>query len=346
MLLSVFVCCVCLTWGAAAALSQSPALDSSGPVAGGAASSQTRLNLLAWEDLAQVVFNHYANRDVTGVNWRGRFHDYGAPAAAAVSTEEWMKVAGDTLAASNDPGIRLEYRASSVDVVKREPAPDWNDAAILREFPDTRHVNGALAFGFAADGVGYLSVSSLEATDRAAFDDLSGIIDLLRRTRGLVMDLRGVTAGSESLASRLAAWFTDKQVVYALVSVRDPSAPDGWRGPLERKLDPTSTGIRYNRPLAVLIGRHTAQGGEALALMLKASGARLVGAPTAGRWGNEQPWRLTNDATVYLASWQVKLLDGSLLYGKGVQPDVLVDPGSGAFDASDPVLERALELVR
>ena len=346
MLLFALVSAACLVFSEAAGGAESATLESSSPAASVPSPEESRLNLIAWEELRQAMVNRYANRDLAGVEWRAALSEPSPSGLPAMSTRDWVKAAAAALAATGDPGIRLEYEGSTVYPVTREPAVDWNDAVILKTFPDIRHINRVFTFGFTVNAVGYLSIDSFDAAAEPDFQDLLGLIALLRNTRGLVVDLRGNAGGAESLGARLAAYFTDRRVTYATVLIRDAAAAGGWRAPLERRLEPSSIGACYNHPVAVLVGRRTGDGAEALALMFRACGVPLVGAPTAGRWGNPQPIKLANGVTVYLASWQVKLPDGSILHAMGVQPDVLVDPGPDAFGTADPVLERALEMVR
>ena len=81
-------------------------------------------------------------------------------------------------------------------------------------------------------------------------------------------------------------------------------------------------------------------------MMEQAKDCTVVGQPTFGSSGNPKPCELSNGVTVLLPSWQDMDLDGTLIEGKGLQPDVLVECTQKDFESGDPILAKALELLR
>jgi C-terminal processing protease CtpA/Prc len=59
--------------------------------------------------------------------------------------------------------------------------------------------------------------------------------------------------------------------------------------------------------------------------------------------GNPKPHDLGNGVVVFLPSWRSLELDGSLLEGKGIRPDILVETNPNVFASTDPILEKACE---
>ena len=106
-----------------------------------------------------------------------------------------------------------------------------------------------------------------------------------------------------------------------------------------RWLEPRGT--RCTGPVVVLTGPACASSNEAFLLMMRASGAKLVGERSRGSSGNPRPVELDNGVVLYVPTWQALDADGKPLEGIGIAPDVEVPWGGG-----DPVYDRALELLR
>lgn len=99
-------------------------------------------------------------------------------------------------------------------------------------------------------------------------------------------------------------------------------------------------------PATVLVNRGTRSGKEIIAYAIKKHGlARIVGDNTGGAVLPGRPFCLDDGGILYVASWRLTV-DGEVLEGKGVAPDVRV-----AFDlrhagGRDPQLEAALDSSR
>ena len=86
---------------------------------------------------------------------------------------------------------------------------------------------------------------------------------------------------------------------------------------------------------------------EAFVLMLRqAADCVQVGQPTYGCSGNPKPHELPNGVTIVLPSWQAMRPDGSCFEGEGIAPDVTVAVSDEDLATRDPILEKALALLR
>lgn len=86
---------------------------------------------------------------------------------------------------------------------------------------------------------------------------------------------------------------------------------------------------------------------ESFILMMREFGrSRLFGERTHESSGNPKPVELGNGVTVFLSSWRDMLPDGTLLYGKGIEPDEVVKADARTLKKADPVLEAALKWLR
>ena len=73
---------------------------------------------------------------------------------------------------------------------------------------------------------------------------------------------------------------------------------------------------------------------------------KLIGERTYGSSGNPQSHELGGGLSVAVPSWQDLFPDGTLLEGRGIDPDIAIPPGVDDFVASDPTLDAALAYLR
>ncbi|MCA8973064.1 MAG: hypothetical protein KDC95_24995, partial [Planctomycetes bacterium] len=100
-------------------------------------------------------------------------------------------------------------------------------------------------------------------------------------------------------------------------------------------------------PIALLTSRYCMSSNEAFVLMIRqAPDCVQIGQPTYGSSGNPKPHDLPNGATIVLPSWQAMRPDGTCFEGEGIAPDVTVEADAATLKSRDPILEKALELLR
>ncbi|RIH79276.1 Carboxy-terminal processing protease CtpA [Meiothermus taiwanensis] len=211
------------------------------------------------------------------------------------------------------------------------------------------------------NNVAYLRIYHLYSSD--SYSTAQRVHEAARRAeqagaRGMVIDLRDALTGYDSEALLAAAAFTgtggfiyDRRfqgldethtVENGKLYVQPEGAQKEEQNALER---PYLARI----PLVVLVNRHTYNSAEMLAYFLQAAGrAKVVGEPTAGALGmsGSAEGPLINGDFIAVSSLRMRNLDGSPFPLK-VSPDVVVEDDLEALVAGrDPVLERALEMLR
>lgn len=76
----------------------------------------------------------------------------------------------------------------------------------------------------------------------------------------------------------------------------------------------------------MLTGPKVMSSNESFILMMKMfPNAKIVGMKTYGSSGNPIPHELSNGVTIYLPSWQAYSLDGKLIEGNGIEPDIKIN---------------------
>jgi carboxyl-terminal processing protease len=194
--------------------------------------------------------------------------------------------------------------------------------------PDLRRV-GAVLYGSWGDGIGYIGVADLVQAGvaegvRRAVAELEG-----GGASALVVDLRGNPGGRLVTMMQVAGVFTRGFLWRALTR---------WSLPLPY---PALGAPATDLPLAVLVDGDVNSAAEGLAGALQAQGrAVIVGATTAGNVEAVLPFCLRDGAQAWVATGVLAPLGGPTWEGRGVVPDLPVDPTTAASVARAALLGR------
>jgi hypothetical protein len=160
--------------------------------------------------------------------------------------------------------------------------------------------------------IGYFRINRIaDGLDTALRESYERVSNTNKLT-GLVLDLRYTVGDDYSAAAAVAQLFLKKE--RPLI--------DWGKGMVRSKENADAITL----PVAALVNRQTAGAAEALAAMLRETGAALVlGKQTAGQAAIAQEYPLKSGGHLRIATGPIQIGDGSTLSMEGVQPDILVD---------------------
>ena len=309
-----------------------------------AEAEQRQRNAAALALLVDALDTRYSYRDLRVKDWATLRREHEPAILAARTDRAFSQEIARFLEPAADPHLWLVRGERTIPTFRRNIDPLFRrahiDAAFRIEQAGPRAIRG-----LSSDGIGYLLVDSW-----ASGLDLAPIhaaLERLRDAKALVIEARTNSGGNEELAREVAAWFVEGEVTYARHRVRTGPGAEGFAPAVERRLRGNAAPRRIDVPLAVLTGPLAMSSNESFVLMLRqARDCTLVGQPTAGSSGNPQPFELGNGTVARIPSWQFLAPDGRLLEGAGVAPDVLVPCTPEDLKRGDPILAKALELLR
>jgi C-terminal processing protease CtpA/Prc len=85
---------------------------------------------------------------------------------------------------------------------------------------------------------------------------------------------------------------------------------------------------------------------EPFILMMKQlNNAKVVGMKTYGSTGNPLPIELSNDIKIFIPSWQAYTLEGKLIEGIGIEPDIEIKTTASDFKTKDFLFEEVIKLI-
>jgi hypothetical protein len=301
----------------------------------------------AVERLQRAILEQYSYRDRTGTDWRERFAQQRGDLLAAPSRRQYTALAAKLLAPARDPHLWFQFLERIVGTHQTGAQPNWNPR-LLAKLPGFTQQNRNVVSARTDDGIGYVAVATF---DRKLRDDVRAVQQVLadlRECKALILDVRGNGGGDENLAKEIAAWFVDGERVYAGHRFVDANAEGGF-GPVQQRTltGNTAPEQRFQGRVAVLAGPVNLSSCEAFLLMMKqCERALLVGARSGGSSGNPQPVQLGEGVVLMVPSWQALRPDGTCFEGEGIAPDVEVAATAEQLKSRDPVLAKAMELLR
>jgi hypothetical protein len=298
--------------------------------------------------LREAIEKRYSHRDVHTVDWPAAWTQFEPRLLEAKTAREFAINAGEMLAATKDAHIWLVEGGEIVPAFRRMATPNANIKLLPTLVAGWTQKHPMVAMGRVGKDTGYIAIHSWENKHapqvlEAAFAALAELKDL----PALIVDVRFNSGGNELLAREFAGCFLRERRLYERHVNLDPSSPTRFSEPEERWIEPSANRPAYTGRVAVLMGPVNMSSAESFLLMMKqAPECKLVGARSHGASGNPKPHVLANGVTVMLPSWKALLLDGTEIETKGVAPDVEVSTKEDEFSKNDPVIEKALELLK
>ncbi len=275
------------------------------------------------------------------VDWSKLREQHRPRALDAKSAYELADVFVDLLRPLRDLHIWMDVAGAPVPIFNRPREANANPAAWPRLLGKLNQAGRSVQWTKTPEKIGYVVIH--QWNDDSIPGQVDEVLEQMRDTRGLIVDVRLNGGGSEPLAQAVASRFLGREFTYAYSQYR--SGPQhGDLGPKTlRTLEPRGP-WRYHRPVVVLIGQKCMSSNESfIAMMSGGDQVTTMGDATCGSSGNPRTLKLPAGITVSLPRWIDYLPDGSPLDERGFQPKVRFEAKPGAFESErDDLLSAAL----
>lgn len=230
----------------------------------------------------------------------------------------------------SDASAPLRGKAGSKVVVKvlREGVREPFDLTLMRDTIRTTSVRSRLL----EPGLGYLRISSFQASTTADFNKQLDALQKDAPLRGLLLDLRSNPGGLLIGAVQIADELLESG---GIVSTR------GRETIGDSRFDATPGDRLHGAPVVVLVDAGSASAAEVLAGALHDNKrARVVGSRTFGKGSVQTLLPLDNGDSIKLTTARYYTPSGHSIQARGIEPDVVLHPEGGKRPA--PVSEAVL----
>jgi carboxyl-terminal processing protease len=298
---------------------------------------------------------HYAFFDLHGVDWAAR-HAALRPGKDEVLTDDALFARlSAALAGLDDEHLTLSRENETFSPALR---PDWYAnrlemrAVAWSSIPGglTSVADTGLSYGFAAPGVGYISIAHMNVapgfgTSLEAFaaKAIAPVAAAMAPARMIIVDVRTNPGGSDLIGLAYAGYFTATPVPVLSKTTRTSA---GYTAPLHHVLQPQG-GPVLSQPVILLTGPLTGSAAEIFTLAMRdLPQVKVLGTPTAGALSDVLDVTLPNGWTVGLSHQRYLDARGALYERAGIPPDAARPVDLAGFASGrDGLLIEALAMA-
>lgn len=314
-----------------------------------------------WTDLNET----YALFEERGIDWNEVYNIYSPRISPEMSDYSLFRVCADMLGALNDPhvGIITPFGQSDFYHFGDMDYEDfiWKsreafDLGVVQSYMDGDFIiagDRGFFYGKFKDkpNAGYLFISNFFEY-KVNLDiipdwvkEIDDVIEYLKDTDVLILDLRGSLGGLGSNMDYIASRFASEQKNYIQFCAKNGPGPADFSDPITWSIKPA--GNRYTKPIILLTNGDTISASEWFVMALCTQRhVTHVGTPTWGAFSARIIRPLINGWEYSISVLKVTDMNGKCYEGIGISPNEehIVYNWEEIYYSKDPQLEYALEI--
>ena len=275
------------------------------------------------------------------------------PRVEAARGDEFYFVLNDLLTELKDGHINYSTDGGGI-VVPYIPQRSLKDRDAYSPFVVRKYVESELLltksktteYGITSDNIGYIYLSTFGK--KYLLDEFAGVINYLKNTKGLIIDLRNNTGGDLINVMAVVSWFITEPLefpkIYYLGEQRETPLiqPQGY--------------FTYTNAVVVLINGSSFSSAEIASEVFKQLiNVTVIGDTTAGACGSSsgrssatnKKYKLPSGKTVNIPTGYVLKYNGEHIEWNGVSPDIRVEQTKNdIINGIDKQLEFAINMLK
>lgn len=294
--------------------------------------------------LWEQVDKKYSYFELKGIDWDSIRMAYRLQITDQMTEEQLFSVLVSMLNALRDDHSNLvsPFNISRYDLASTYPL-NYHQRTIYDNYVSQIRITGGFRHEFLLNhNIAYIRYSSFaNMVDNASLDH---IFTRYRDTEGMILDLRENGGGSLANVPLLLERFAEQRTLGAYSITRNGPERNAF-GAKEPFYINVYNGVRYLKPVAVLIDRGSYSATSFFALLTKAfPKLTLIGDTTVGGGGLPNGGQLPNGWTYRFSVSQLLDLSSNNYAEQGVAPEIIA-----TFDwadlSKDEIIERAIEHI-
>ncbi len=302
-----------------------------------------------FENFCEQINNSYAGKDVRGVNWDSLYKTYSPKINTQTNNSQLISVFQAMMSPFGDRHLDLKINGSSL--ASATSNSDYLNSQALEKSLNKSLKGYKNIFGYAvtANNIGYVAINTFDKYrfSQSDFEFFDIILDEMKDTKGLIIDIRTNGGGEELYAQLIAGRFTATPQLYkytrAKIGVNKTDYTDFFSFTLQPR------GTTYTKPVVVLTGNYTYSTANNFLMMLRllpnittignATGDGVVGSTTR---------ELPNGWLLQCPSGLAFLPDKTAVEGSGgIKPKIQVSiSAADKTNNVDAILNKALDLMK
>lgn len=303
-----------------------------------------------FEALWRILDEHYCffsyKNEQYGLDWNAVYDKYSPQFNNEMKEKQMFEVMANMLSELRDGHVNIY---STFDVARNwswhENYPRNFSDSLLRIYMGTDYmIASGIKYRTLDDNIGYMRYESF--TRSIGDGNLDAVLSDLATCNGLIIDIRNNSGGSLATAEKLAARFTNKEILVGYMQHKIGRGHDDFSKMEEQRLKP-SAGIRWQKPVVVLTNRQVySAANEFVKYMKCCPQVKIVGDKTGG--GAGMPF-----SSELPCGWSVRF-SACPMYDRdkestefGIEPDHKVQLNDADFSkGKDTIIEFARNLLK
>jgi len=211
---------------------------------------------------------------------------------------------------------------------------------------DEKFMGPFFTYGKLPANIGYMHIEGFSDLPKYLEDPLEDVLNALRNTNGMIIDVRGGYGGEDLAGQYIAGRFTSETRPYMKTRVKSGPGEDDFTSLQTWNIKPSGS-FQYIKPIVVLTHRFTISARETFCLAMRTlPQVTIVGDTTAGAFSNQINRELHNGWGYSLSIGEWFDADGISHEGTGLIPDVIVqNKKHDLLNGRDEALEKSIELL-
>ena len=298
-----------------------------------------------FEALWKIMDEHYCFFTEKHVDWDAVHAKYQKQIDAEMTEEQLFQVMANMIGELRDGHVNLY---TSFDVARywswHEDYPsNFSDTLLNRYLGTDYKIASGLKYRKLDDNIGYVYYGSFQ--NGIGNGNLDDVLLYLAPCRGLILDVRDNSGGNLQTAEKLAARFTNEEVLVGYMQHKTGRGHDDFSSMEEQRIKPSS-GLRWQKPVVILTNRQVFSAANEFVKYMKCMpNVTVVGDQTGGGAGLPFTSELPNGWTVRFSACPMYDRNRQSTEN-GIEPDYRVNLTDEDFlRGQDTLIEYARRLV-
>ncbi len=303
---------------------------------------------LLWKDFSE----YYGQFEVKQIDWDSINVVTQPMVNDNMNDEEFYGVITNMLSVLNDPHVTLypttpDLPRWSVDLVDGIKTIDDFSYDLVKANYVKKWFNqsGPIQHGLLENNIGYMHIDQFEAGLKNTRKIMEVIINDLKDTHGLVIDIRDTPGGRDPEAQLIASYFTTEKKLYMTSRKKNGPGQNDFSNTVEWYINPQEN--HYDRPIVLLTTRYTMSGAETFSLAMNTlDQVTHVGDTTGGAFSDDIMKEMYNGWLYSISVGDYRDKDGISYESHGLPPDTLIENTPEEIKAgTDKALDYSIQLL-
>ena len=308
-----------------------------------------------FEYFYKQINENYSGKDVRPISWDSLYKVYRPKVTTKTTDNQLIDIFKSMIVLYED--LHLSFKAGSnfynpsFSSVSINGFPDYSgDAAIEKSLGKRPKAYKSLfSYEKTSSNIGYISIHTFDGGfSQADFVFFNTILEELKDTKALIIDIRKNSGGQVNNAENIAGRFTTTSQLYKYTRIKIGIGKTDYSDFNGFTLKTRGT-WQYTKPIVLLTGRYTYSAAVSFTMMLRPlSNLTTVGNNTGDGVVGFTTRELPNGWLLQFPSGLAFLPDKTVVEGSGgLKPKILaIISEEQKKNGQDAILEKALELLK